>query len=222
MGYSLSVPCKSPKHRDRLAAFLNEHSRPFSVACGEASDIRVKHGLKTGADSVFLLIDSNDLLYDPTQFIQVGDDLSYGSGPSKVGFKFTSQGQYGTYMHAVLSWAALHSGRRRPLKRVSSSIGTGQSVRYITYDHEPIPVLTVEEMASWTPEEREYGEKHWAVDKFGMRLFTHMTHYTVYGNDEQGSAWFVSLCSQERALEQITRREMERLDALWTAEQRKS
>jgi len=176
MGYSLSVPCRSVQAAKQLHSFLEISMRPYSVLTGDL-----------------------DHLYDPTQYINIGRGLSYGSGASKVGFNFSSQGPYGIYMHAVLSWAALRVGRKRALNALAVTGYAHQMVPYITYDNEPIPVLTVQHLDGWSDEAKDYARLKWQVDHFGMRL----SDCSPLGSPR-------NQCHHD-----VTRGEMRRLDHLW-------
>lgn len=183
MGYSLSVPCKSQKARNRLAKFLKRHLRPFTVACSSP---------EYGPPDRTFLLPSTDY-YDPTRHVYVGDELAYGSGNSKVGFNFVSQGQFGVYMHAIMAWSALRVGRTRGLNALSAIGMAHQRVPYYTYDSTPIPVLLPSHMLDWSDSAREYGRTQWEVTHLGLRV-----------------------TARDEALRIITESEMRRLDVLWS------
>jgi len=224
MGYSLSVPCKSTKAAEHLAAFLREHLRPFSVVCDESPDIRAEFAADALVDDRrrFPLPTCGPNTYDPTTFVCLGHELAYGSGSTKVGFNLSTTGQYGIYMHAVLAWAATRVGRRRGLNNLAIVGHADQRVAYTTWDNQPQPVLTATDIAAWDPKEREYGEIHWLVDKFGLRTFgdtTHYAHQRGWRDEGEGArkALLHSMWARDKALRAITEREMERLNRLWEA-----
>jgi|APSaa5957512622_1039677.scaffolds.fasta_scaffold32962_3 hypothetical protein len=215
MGYSMSVSCRSQKLRDRLAEFLREHLKPFCVACEEADDIRADYEKLTGGHADLSLWPiARHLPHDPTKDILVGEGVCYGGGPSKVGFNFGNSYTYGIYMRAILAWAAQHVGRRRPLNRLAETTGVLASTHYYTYDREPTPVVVAADIADWPSDFRKYAETHWLVDEFGMRVNPRLTHYPTPA-DEAGKAILRGFQEYEKGLERVTRREMERLDALW-------
>lgn len=224
MGYTLAVPCKSTLARDRMADFLCATLRPFSVACDEAEAIRAKFdeyrestSEGSGARALVMGLPSQHTAYDPTARVSVGNELGYGAGPSKIGFNFSTQGQFSIYMHAVLSWAALRVGRRRGLNALSIVGHADQKVAYITYDSTPIPVLRTRDMEGWTPEAADYGKHQWQVDRFGLRHFGDTTHYagrwSPGGKTEE--ALVKAMWTRDKALRDITEREMRRLEVLW-------
>lgn len=227
MGYSLSVPCKSAKARDQLAEFLRAYLRPFTTVCGEAEDIRAEFDAfreatrkRPGAPPLVWELPTQYDSYDPTKDVWVGHELAYGAGSSKIGFNFSTQGQFSIYMHTVLSWAALLVGRRRGLNDLAVIGHADQRVAYISYDSHPIPVLLPSDMADWTPEAVEHGRDHWQVDGLGLRYFGDTAHYAeveLSGNPSScGQApLVVALWTRDKALRAITAREMTRLDELW-------
>ncbi len=207
MGASLSVPCKSLKARNSMTEFLRAHLRPFTLVCAEAIEIREAFEVLRENDPncrVLCALPSASSVYDPTRYVWAGNELSYGSGSSKVGFNFSTQGAMSIYMHAVLSWAALQVGRRRGLNELSMVGHSDQRVAYITYDSSPIPVLCEADMTDWIPESRQHGHSTWEVDQYGLRTFD----ITRYFRTE-------AYRHKEKALLDITTLEMHRLDALW-------
>jgi len=209
-----------------MAEFLCSTLRPFSVACDEAEAIRAEFNeyreatrVGSGARALVLELPTRYTAYDPTTEVRVGHQLGYGAGPSKIGFNFSTQGQFGIYMHAVLSWAALRVGRRRGLNALSIVNHADQKVAYITYDSTPIPVLRARDMEGWTPEAADYGKHNWQVDRFGLRHFGDTTHYAgmlVCGGGDVAQAPLVkAMWTRDKALRAVTEKEMRRLEVLW-------
>ncbi len=224
MGYSLSVPCKSGKARDRLAEFLKGCLRPFTEVCSLPENACVREEFEATAGELgkqmFPLPSADYFPYDPTRYIRVGHELAYGSGPSKVGFNFSTQGQFGTYIHAVLAWAALRVGRPRGLNALAVVGAAHQRVPYYTYDHEPIPVLLPSMMLDWSDSAREYGRTHWEVTHLGLRVADeaarmHAAMPEKWAKTEEEIAWLKRLAARDKALRDFTKREMRRLDVLW-------
>jgi hypothetical protein len=216
MGYSLSVPCKSGKARDRLYGFLSRALRPFT------DDIRAKFndGLDDSRRAIPLPSAAADHAYDPTRYVHVGNGLAYGSGPSKVGFNFSTQGQFSTYMHAVCAWAALRVGRTRGLNALAVVGQAHQRVPYYTYDNEPIPALLPSHMLDWPDNAREHGRTHWEVTHLGLRVAdevarTHAVMPEEWAKTPEEKAWLTRLAARDEAIRTIVEREMRRLDVLW-------
>ena len=144
MSYSLSVPCKSLKAKDLLWRFLQAHHRPFylSVHADENQDVRDEYASRLSGikDRIGLLEPARLRDFDPTRNIYQGHHLAYGRRKTKVGFDFHSEGQFGVYMRALLSWAALRVGRRQglvvwplrvtPIRRCPTSPSTTNPSRY--------------------------------------------------------------------------------------------
>jgi len=222
MGYSLSLPCKSSPARDKLAGFLRANLRRFTLVADEEVAIRdewTADAMTRPGRRTLDLPDSNRD-YDPTREIAVGRQLAYGASTSKVGFNFSTAGDFSIYMHAVLSWGALHSGRRKGLNALSEVGHADQAVHYITYDRTPIPVLTVEDMDGWDPKDREYGEMQWQVDALGLRVLKDADYYALHSfgaamREDEHRPLIERLFRREQALHRITTREMQRLDTLW-------
>lgn len=230
MGYSLSVCCKSPKARDRLAEFLRGAMRPFSLVCGERTDVRDAldkwndENLPENMKGMYPLPDGLNRDYDPTQFVFVGDELAYGAETNKVGFNFSTQGDMGIYMYAVLKWAALHSGRKRGLNALSYVGRAGQSVPYITYDSHPDPVLSESMILDWSEsEQKEARQRRWVVNPLGLWPIGEFSHYfrRRYGDADiditlgERRSLIESFYQRDKALHTITEQEMGRLDGLW-------
>jgi len=227
MGYSLSVPCKSRQARDRLAEFLSGTMRPFSEVCGERADVREaleawqEENKIEGRRTLFPIPDGVNRDYDPTQWICVGNELAYGAGSSKVGFNFSTQGDYGQWMYAVLKWAALHSGRKRGLNALSMVGMAHQRVPYITYDNEPTPVLLESMLIGWKDNAAEEARRRWVVNPLGIRAVEDFTHYMDrrYPSDRQPEGdqrkFLEGLYQRDKALGTIVEGEMRRLDVLW-------
>lgn len=177
MANSLSVSCRSAQSRDALVAFLRKHLRPFS-------QVAFEHGYDLDPDC------------DPTKWIAVGKEVIYGKGMSKVGFNFVDSSEYRVYMYAVMSWVAIHFGRRRGLNALSPLGKADEPVPYVTYNSTPLPRLPPEILASWPPATQAYALS-WAVDSFGLSLQGAFT-----------SGWQRNVVQQE----------MERLHTLWLKE----
>jgi hypothetical protein len=222
MGYSLSLPCKSSPARDKLAGFLRANLRPFTLVCDEEVAIRDEWTAEAmvHSDRIILDLPDSNRSFDPTREIMVGRQIAYGASTSKIGFNFASSGDFSIYMHAVLSWAALHSGRRKGLNALAVVGHADQAVHYITYDRSPIPVVTVEDMAEWDQGAREYGEMYWQVDALGLRVLKDADFYAAHKfgapmRTAEHRPLVERLYRRDKALRLITGREIQRLDALW-------
>ncbi len=184
MGYSYSVPCQSIKARDRFADFLKQHMIPWSFIVKDS-----KYQFKTSA------------LYDPTAHIRVGDELSYGSGKLKVGFNFSTSGDAGDYMVAILRFGAIRIGLKRAMPKLA---GTKKAVPYITYDSEAWPVLLMS------------GKKEWVVDHMGCRpIYRPSTGWEGHTLTKAFIKW---VTKEEKTIderEQLIAVEMLRLHQLW-------
>jgi hypothetical protein len=188
MGYSLSTPCQSAKARDEMVAFLEQHHRPFSTVIAEA---------RAG---------SYDRDYDPTVFICVGDELAYGAGPSKIGFNFSTSGDYAHWMWTLCRWVALQVGRKRTFK---TELAYPTAFPYVTWDSEAHPVLTPADIEGWDEPMRTDADRH-LCDEFGFR-----EHY--YRKREELKAYpeMRRVIAHAIQLDGIAHREIKRLDALW-------
>jgi len=220
MGYSLSVPCKSVKAAEMLHAFLTSELRPFSIACDDPANADIRTAFEAvweghEEDVQGLPSEEVDLPYDPTQYVHIGRGLSYAEGTTKVGFNFSTQMDFGVYMHTVLAWAALRVGRRRGLNALAPVGHADQKVPYFTYDSEPTEVS------------RKHGEIYWQVGPLGLRVTdedgvrTHRFGQNVDAvrkriRPDERFDWLRALAiARDTALRAVTEREMRRLDCMW-------
>ena len=208
MGYSLSTPCKSAKARDRMAKFLRSELVPFSKLVADAPELPELEKVSQ--------VHLTELRYDPTQWICVGGELAYGSGASKIGFNFSSSGFYGLWMYALCAWMAFRVGRRRGLNKLSMVGHADQRVAYTTYDHEPYPVLTKADIASWTPASQEQARWQWLVNDLGVREVEDADHKAkrLLGDDAPHE-FMIRQVEIDRLVTAIVERELRRLDYLW-------
>jgi hypothetical protein len=213
MGYSLSTPCKSPQARDKMAAFLGEHLRPFSEVLRESPELVELQELTR--------VPLDKLRYDPTKYLCVGDELAYGSGPSKIGFNFSSSSfPFGLWMHALCAWMALRVGRRRGLNALSDVGRADQRVAYTTYDHDPTPVLTKADIADWPESHREHARWRWLVSGLGTKEVEPAEHQVKRWGGEHAEVLDFHRRSEkrDRLLTAIIERELRRLAELWEVE----
>lgn len=209
MGYSLSVPCRSPQARDQLVDFLREHHRPFHRVLRE-------HGVeKVGRIPV-----AGEEDYDPTVEVRVGNQLAYGRGPSKVGFNFGGAGMYGTWMYAVLGWAALRVGRRRGLNAMAADFGLGESFPYLTYDKEPHPIILdgSPEISGLSDEDRgELIRRGLLVDSLGLSIPRTIEERARWFDMKTIEEWLSKEQEADETKRRVARAELTRLEGLWVA-----
>lgn len=183
VGYSLSLPCQSIKARDKFASFLSQNMLPWYSVVQKG-----KYQYKTHP------------LYDPTSMIRVGNELSYGASPLKVGFNFTTSGEAGDYMYALLRFGALRVGLKRVMPKLA---GTKRAVPYITYDSEAWPVLLK-------------GKGQWVVDPMGCRPISRpSTHWEGHTLTKAFIKWVTKEDKTIDEREQLIAVEMLRLHQLW-------
>ena len=212
MGYSISVSCKSTQAAERLARFLRSAATPFSAMLRESPE----HEELIAKVPGFLPMHDNSIDWDPTQHIHLGHALAYGSGNTKVGFNFSSQGIYGYWMYALTAWAALRVGRKRGLNALSTLGYAGQQVAYTTYDSDPTPVLTKADIADWTPVAQDYARWRWLVNCDGLREVEDATHYAkrIYGH-HKADRWAIAFKAQDNLLRAVAERELHKLSYWW-------
>lgn len=211
MGASFSVPCRSRKAAEGLAAFLRANLRPLTVAARapENADLSV-----IGLESI---------VYDPTAHVCLGRELAYGAGSTKVGFNISWVGIFRPYIEAILAWSALRVGRKRGLNALGIVGHAWQQVPYYTYESQPIPVLLPSHMIDWDPLSQRYARDHWEVDHLGFRIAnnvvrTHMAQVeATWAKTEAEKAVLARQKAQEDAMRALVEREMRRLDQLWDA-----
>lgn len=152
MGYSASVSCKSVKASDQLYDFLKKNMVSWSI---------LTEGTK---------IEYNPD-YDYTRFIKPGENLSYGSSPTRVGFDFSTQGPPGHYMWTILRWAAFKVGR---VSRFPKKLGHNMPVPYVTCDiDEYVPVITIKQ---WVYKD----SAQYVVDKLGFKSLSSKNNFDVF------------------------------------------
>ena len=224
MGYSLSVSCRSGKARDRMARFLREHAIPFTTLMWNAPE-KDEYLKKAWGEAT----EEEMLLYDPTQYFNVGNEIAYGAGPSRIGFNFTTGGIHADYMYSMMGWMALRVGTRRGLNALSDVGYAHLRVPYYKYDsHDITPVLTFEDTSDWSDPVKEHARHRWVVDEFGCRVRTEEERYdymrtgSALANWAQRKIWLDNEIRKNELTMQVVRREMRRLAELWNDPKREA
>lgn len=233
MGYSISVSMKSIKARDKFAAFLREHFRPWATIVAESEHFQrwaETHIMESFVlDNGGTLDDVRESLWrcDTSRYLCVGpEEIFYhsGKGTTKIGFNYGVSGPEREWQQVLLNWLALRGGRRRTCVSTTNGHVTAQ-VPYTCYDSEAQPVLHEADIAHVTdPTERRKllwmvtDENGWRDARGPMEAAVDAGLVDPEEKAESDPHW-TSLYKDQRENNRltglITKAEIERLEALW-------
>ena len=218
MGYTISVPCKSNKARDRVREFITCYAKSFyELMLEDPPELEEYLSLVSGDKKG--IFDHAKML-DVTQELLWGARLTYGSGNSRVGFNYNSASRpYALHMYALTRWIAFHAGRRAGSNALSVVGHADQRTRYYLWDHEVIPVLSEEDIEGWSLSAKGYAhQKEWVVDDSGWLAMSSPVQYLVdpYGNAPDSYREYVHTSMRVYELaNQISKREIDRITNIW-------
>jgi len=142
MGYSIAVPVRSEKLRQKMQAFMDANYRDVSQLLE-----KWKHSFAS----------------EPT------GDLAYDDGKCRIGFNFNASGPERQYIFAAARWMAIQVGRKRTLELFYGT-GVRASVPYYVYDgHDACPIVFLDEWKDKAPpRDGDYPTGGWEMhDKYG-------------------------------------------------------
>lgn len=144
MGYSIAVPVRGEKLRQKMQAFMDEHYR----------------------DTVELF----PKVYKYSDASKPTANLAYDDGKCRIGFNYNTSGSERQYIFALTRWMCLQVGRTKRLEIFHGS-GIVEKVPYYVYEgNQACPIVLANEWKDKAPPRVGYPNEWEMHDEFGWLI----------------------------------------------------